>query len=311
MHSYRGEEGIDSLVRAAAFDFLRQQTDLHGEVLPRKILQTGFEFQRRRVPLIGPQGIFRPAILESMPISITSVPVVEGRERPYDDEVGPDGLLRYRYRGSNLQHPDNVGLRLAMHRSVPLVYHHGVIPGKYIPIWPVYVMHDDPASLTFSIAVDDSRLPIVSSDGELAGIEARRHYVTSLARQRLHQRDFRYRVLEAYRSQCAICRLRHEELLDAAHILPDGHPHGSPIVPNGLALCKLHHAAFDRNIVGVRPDLKVEIREDVLQEEDGPMLHHGLQEFNNAPIWVPRKDILRPKREFLEERYAMFRSYRP
>jgi hypothetical protein len=36
------------------------------------------------------------------------------------------------------------------------------------------------------------------------------------------------------------------ELLDAAHILPDGHPKGEPVVPNGLALCKLHHAAFDR-----------------------------------------------------------------
>ena len=311
MGSYRAPEDIDSQVRNAAFEFLRQQTDLHGEVLARKILETGFEFQGRRVPLIGPQGIFRPAILESMPISITSVPVVEGRERPYDDEVGSDGLLRYRYRGSNPQHPDNVGLRLAMQRSIPLIYHHGVIPGRYMPVWPVYVMHDDPASLTFSIAVDDARHSFVSSGGELAGIEARRQYVRSVVRKRLHQRDFRYRVLQAYKSQCAICRLRHEELLDAAHILPDGHPHGSPIVPNGLALCKLHHAAFDKNIVGIRPDLKVEIREDVLREEDGPMLQHGLQEFNSAPVWVPRKDILRPRREFLEERYELFRSYQP
>ena len=56
--------------------------------------------------------------------------------------------------------------------------------------------------------------------------------------------------------------------VDAAHILPDGHPRGAPIVPNGLALCTLHHAAFDRHVLGVRPDLKVEIRLDVLEEED-------------------------------------------
>ncbi|OGR43893.1 MAG: hypothetical protein A2X28_03995 [Elusimicrobia bacterium GWA2_56_46] len=129
--------------------------------------------------------------------------------------------------------------------------------------------------------------------------------------QRLHQQDFRYRVLAAYHSQCAICRLRHEELLDAAHILPDKHPHGAPIVPNGLALCKLHHAAFDQNIVGIRPDFKVEIREDVLKEKDGPMLHHGLQEFNNTKIHVPPKYLLRPKQEFLAERYQMFRDFRP
>lgn len=311
MGAYQTAADWDSQVRAAAFDFLRQQTDLCGEVLPRKLLETGFEFKGRRVPLIGPQGIFRPAVLESIPISITSVPIVEGRQRPYDDEVGPDGLLRYKYRGSDPQHPDNVGLRLAMQRNIPLVYHHGVVPGKYMPVWPVYVMHDDPANLTFSIAVDDAQHSFVGSGGQSAGLEARRQYVTSVVRQRLHQREFRYRVLQAYRSQCAICRLRHEELLDAAHILPDGHPHGSPIVPNGLALCKLHHAAFDKNIVGIRPDLRVEIREDILKEEDGPMLQHGLQEFNAAPVWVPQNDLLRPRREFLQERYEMFRSYRP
>jgi hypothetical protein len=59
-------------------------------------------------------------------------------------------------------------------------------------------------------------------------------------------------VLRAYRDCCAVCRLRHEELLDAAHILPDGHPRGEPVVRNGLALCKLHHAAFDRHILGIR-----------------------------------------------------------
>ncbi len=54
-----------------------------------------------------------------------------------------------------------------------------------------------------------------------------------------------------------MCRLRHEELLEAAHILPDGHPQGLAVVPNGLALCKLHHAAFDSYIIGVTPDLEV------------------------------------------------------
>ena len=303
------EKDIDSQIRNLAFDFLKIQTNIHGEVLARRILEIGFEFQGRRISLIGPQGIFRPAILR-MPISITSAPIVDGRDRPYNDEVGANGLLRYRYRGDNPHHPDNIGLRLAMQHGAPLIYNHGVVPGKYMPIWPVYVSHDDPANLTFSVAVDDAKLSLVC-DGDIAVVEARRQYVTSVVSQRLHQRDFRYRVLAAYRSQCAICRLKHEELLDAAHILPDGHPLGAPVVPNGLALCKLHHAAFDRNIVGIRPDLKVEIREDVLKEEDGPMLHHGLQEFNNAPVWIPRNDILRPKPEFLEERYQMFRDFRP
>lgn len=123
--------------------------------------------------------------------------------------------------------------------------------------------------------------------------------ITATTQRRLHQEAFRVRVLRAYSERCAVCRLRHSELLDAAHILPDGHPRGRPIVPNGLALCKLHHAAFDRHILGARPDLIIEIRRD---EHDGPMLTHGLQGFQGTRISVPRADPLRPDRELLAER---------
>jgi len=91
-------------------------------------------------------------------------------------------------------------------------------------------------------------------------------------------------------------------LLEAAHILPDDHPLGEPVVPNGLALCKLHHAAFDAYIIGVTPDLEVTVRLDVLQEIDGPMLQHGLQGFQGWRIHVPRADHLKPNRDLPAER---------
>jgi Transglycosylase associated protein/HNH endonuclease len=40
-------------------------------------------------------------------------------------------------------------------------------------------------------------------------------------------------------------------------------------VPNGLSLCKLHHAAFDRHFLGLRPDYVIEVRRDILKEHDG------------------------------------------
>jgi putative restriction endonuclease len=125
---------------------------------------------------------------------------------------------------------------------------------------------------------------------------------------RLHQQSFRARVLVAYRDRCAVCRLRHRELLDAAHILPDGHPEGRPVVPNGLSLCTLHHAAFDRYVLGVTPDLGIEIRGDVLEEEDGPMLQHGLQGFHGAKLIIPTASHLQPNRIFLATRYELFRK---
>jgi putative restriction endonuclease len=82
-----------------------------------------------------------------------------------------------------------------------------------------------------------------------------------------------------------------------------------PIVPNGLTLCGLHHPAFDAHVLGVSPDLEVEVRQDVLEEEDGPMLVHGLQGFHGRPVaHLPRSPKLRPNREFLAERYEMFRK---
>ena len=302
------EADLDARVRTRAFQFLAEQTRPHGEVVPRDLLERGFEIEGRRVSLIGPQGIFKPALLVEMPISITTVPVKEGEPRPYDDGVGPDGFLRYRYRGTDPSHRDNQGLRLAMARGVPLVYLYGVTPGRYMPVWPVYIVRGHPSELSFSVAVDAPYMPVLSSfPPDANSLEARRAYVTVVTQRRLHQQGFRERVLRAYQEQCAICRLRHDELLDAAHILPDGHPKGEPIVPNGLALCALHHAAFDRNILGIRPNFIVEVRVDVLREIDGPMLQHGLQGFQGKIILRPRSRAHWPRPDFLAERYEEFR----
>ncbi|MEA2826156.1 MAG: putative restriction endonuclease [Actinomycetota bacterium] len=298
----------DRLVRLSAFTWLARQIELRGEVLPISVLREGFVYNDRRVPLMGPQGIFKPAVLPDAPLSITTVPVVEGRDRPYDDEMGPDGFLRYRYRGTNPSHHDNVGLRRAMERQLPLVYLFGTAPGWYRPEWPVFIVGDDPAALSFTVAMDDPQVlrPDLTVD---VVDEARRSYITRLTRHRLHQLAFRQRVLLAYRESCAMCRLNHVELLDAAHILPDGHPRGDPVVTNGMAMCKLHHAAFDRHIVGIRPDLVVEVRHDILEEVDGPMLRHGLQDLQGRKLLVlPFRRIQHPDPESLAERYELFRS---
>src|SRR6266508_3871152 len=271
----------DAAVRLRAFDFLTDQRRRFGEAsITRSILERGFDFEGVRVPLIGPQGIFKPAILPELPLTITTAPPVEHRERPYDDGFIDGGFLRYRYRGTDPHHRDNVGLRLAMQRQTPLIYLHGIVQGLYEAAWPVFIVEDHPETLSFVVAIDDQiGAPAAWQLNDPAALTARRQYVTAVVRQRLHQRGFRERVLRAYQQCCAICRLRHDELLEATHILPDGHPLGEPVVPNGLALCKLHHAAFGRYLIGVTPDLEVTVRLDVLREIDGPMLQHGLQGF--------------------------------
>lgn len=293
----------DASVRKSAFDWLAEQVDLHGDVLPRSVLAQGFTCNGNRVPLLGPQGIFKPRILDT-PLSITAIP-----SGPYDDGYSPDGLLLYRYRGTDPSHADNVGLREAMTRRLPLVYFHRVVEGKYLAVWPVFIVGDDPAKLTFKVEVDDAGYTKYQLTGDAVPVpaeEARRSYITATVRQRVHQRSFRERVLHAYHEQCALCRLRHEELLDAAHIIPDSEPEGEPVVSNGIALCKLHHAAFDRQFLAVRPDYVIEIRPDILEENDGPMLLHGLKEMHQQRLILPTAKEHRPNPEFLEKRYQRF-----
>lgn len=212
--------------------------------------------------------------------------------------------------GHGSLHRDNVGLRFAMEERLPLVYFHRVVPGKYVGAWPVFIVGDSPSRLSFEVQVDDAehiglgevepRL-ILRDDGS----QARRQYITSLVRRRLHQRSFRERVLQAYRRSCAFCRFRHEELLEAAHITPDSDPLGEPVVSNGLSLCQLHHGAFDRHFISLRPDYRIVVRSDLLVEKDGPTLE-GIQSLDGRIIELPRSASDRPSRERLEERYAEF-----
>lgn len=298
-------DDIDLQVRLAAFNWLSEQSGLYGDVFARNTLLQGFEFQGQRVPLMSPQGIFKPRILE-LPLSIMTSP-----ESQYDDFVGEDNFLIYRYRGSDPNQRDNVGLRRVFELGRPLIYFHGFEPGKYLATFPVYIIGDDPSYLTFKISVDDPlpnfKYSEASVSRQVAEVSDVRHaYLTATIKVRLQQRSFREKVLDAYRSQCAFCRLKHRELLDAAHIIPDNMPESSSKIENGLSLCKLHHSAYDAFMIGVTPDYVIHVREDILEEEDGPVLQHGLKGLHKTTLILPTSRRNYPSRDALEWRYSRF-----
>lgn len=294
---------LDFEIRLAAFQWLKEQVDIRGDVLPRTLLQEGFHFQDLRIPLVSPQGIFKPRKMD-FPLTITTTP-----NSPYADEYSTGRFLTYRYRGTDPMHPDNVGLRDMMGNQKPLIYFFGLVPGKYLPMWPVFIVQDDPINLSFKVAIED-QVTYESKPQTAQTISeemiGRRAYITSITKVRLHQHGFREKVLAAYRSQCAFCKLRHRELLDAAHIIPDHEPHSRSSIDNGLSLCKLHHAAFDSFILGVSPDFKIYVRKDVMEEEDGPTLRYGLQELNGSMLILPRKKADWPNQDALDWKYQRF-----
>ena len=283
----------------AALDVLRAQ--FGDELRYTGVLDRGFSFRGSRIPFLSPQkGIFR-ARAQRGPAALS---INTSSKSPYDDEVTEDGFL-YAYRGGPIDQPDNRALRAAHELAVPLVYFVATRPGYYRANYPCFIEEDLVGERRVRVTPGkmigplDEREPVPIADV----IEKR--YAVRQTRIRLHQARFRGLVLPAYRERCAVCRLRELRLLDAAHIVADANPLGTPAVSNGLSLCSIHHRAFDEDLVGISPDYIVHVSQRLLDAEDGPMLD-VLKGFQGQPIELPRRKTWQPDRDLLASRFETF-----
>lgn len=298
------EERLRELaIRHAAFAWLDRQRTAGNETFTQADT-SGLMLAGETLRLMPTQqGIWKPGQLAAA-LSMRTVYRPEGSDRPYDDAVGSDGFYRYKMRGDDPHHFENRALREAMVERLPLIWWLGVQGGGYSALYPIYLVGEEPADLQFMVDIDAVPQPdIVWPSTDLELDPSYRQQLTTL---RLHQRPFRAAVLRAYRSSCAVCAFRHSDLLDAAHIQEDASG-GLPVIANGLTLCKMHHAAYDRRILGITPGYEVRINDEVLAEVDGPMLRHGIQEFHGQKLMVlPERRNQRPDRQLLDARYQSF-----
>lgn len=289
---------VEQDLRERIMAWVAERAGRNGGWLTRQELLAGYPLGGgSKLPLIDyTRGIRNPSSFES------TLSIVRSVGGPYDDRDSGDGLLHYAYRRGT-KDGDNRKLRRALDLGVPLLLFVKPDPGVYVPVHPVYVIADDAASATFLIALDEAfrYMPDPTTMSE-----DQRRYSVRLARQRLHQPVFRGQVIRAYATRCAICSLAHGELLEAAHIYPDSHADGRPVVSNGLSLCSIHHTAYDRALLGITPDYEVRLDADLLAEVDGPMLRHGLQEMHGRTLALPARMSDRPDRDALAWKYEQF-----
>ena len=289
-------EAEQRAIREDIFRWLDEKLGSGTYELSRDELEN-YAYAGERIPLLdAARGIRNPRDFDATLTIMTSSKV-----HGYDDEIRPDGLVRYSYQSK--QGGDNIKLRRAHEQGEPLVYLHGVRAGFFVAYYPVYIVHDDPIARNVHLALDET-FRFFGDPLNMTGDE--RRYAERVVKERLHQPMFRARVLRAYRSTCAVCSLKHAELLDAAHIIGDGDIGGLAHISNGLALCKIHHAAYDRNLLGISPDFEVRIDSRLLDEVDGPMLRHGLQDMHGRPLVLPRRRADWPSKEGLEQRFQAF-----
>jgi len=115
---------------------------------------------------------------------------------------------------------------------------------------------------------------------------ARKTTVVSVIKK-LRDASFRKRVLTAYNSRCAVCGIQ-LKLVEAAHIVPVDHDKGTDETRNGLALCSLHHRAYDQALITIAEDYSVQINRNRVQDLQNLNLSEGLDIFsqNLRPIIV-------------------------
>ena len=262
-----------------------------------------FEYAGQSIRIIDAQGgIWNPGAswtLGEEPRATLSINTTNSGK--YEDQEVSGGLWRYDYQSGGTA-GKNTKMRKAMELQLPLIWFVQQDSGRYVP-YKVFIISDYPDEGYCLIAPD---LSLATSAKSESIIE--RRYAERLMRQRLHQPAFRARVISAYETKCAICRLGHGRLLDAAHITPDSEEASSTSITNGISLCKIHHTAYDINIIGIDPDYTVHVRNDVLAEKDGPMLEHGIKEMDQVKIWVPTSPNMRPDPGRLEPRFLEFTS---
>gem|GEM_PF-6184693 len=201
-----------NVIRQDIFRWLDQKLIEEGHFELTRTELEGYAYLGERIPLLDTgRGIRNPVDFDETLTIMTS-----SKKVSYDDEIQPDGLVRYSYRTG--VGGDNIKLQKAAANGVPMVYLKGVRPGVFVAHYPAYIVRDDPVEEQVLVALDEAFRFFADP---LSMTTDERRYANRIVRERLHQPMFRARVLRAYRGACAVCSLRHPQLLDAAHIVSD------------------------------------------------------------------------------------------
>lgn len=108
------------------------------------------------------------------------------------------------------------------------------------------------------------------------------------------QAKFRKNVLKAYNNNCAVCNIKDENLLRAAHII-DVKDGGTDEVHNGICLCVNHEIAFDRGLLQILPDYSIR--------------HSGEIGVIVETLKLPTNISNHPDKTKLEVKMSKFKSY--
>jgi hypothetical protein len=129
---------------------------------------------------------------------------------------------------------------------------------------------------------------------DVAGLER-----DAITKVRVNQSLFRSMILAGYGNACCVCTMPIARLLVASHIVPWSVDRQLRMNPrNGICLCVLHDKAYDRGILSIAADYRVQIHHDVHQLGSNVIVMHSLLAFDAQFIQLPER--WHPEPGFLE-----------
>jgi putative restriction endonuclease len=143
----------------------------------------------------------------------------------------------------------------------------------------------------------------VINDADIEEISEPRQSVVKTVTQKVRQTGFKRRVLTAYSSQCAFCGIQ-LKLVDAAHIVPVAHEESTDHTSNGLALCPLHHRAFDHKLITINEEYETLINLDRVNYLRAIGHDNGMDEFAGRlrpMIYLPPDHRDRPNVRYVSQ----------
>lgn len=149
------------------------------------------------------------------------------------------------------------------------------------------------ATSTQQQAIDEDSFPVTTIE---------RRIILKAIRQKIRSSNFSFRVLSAYDRKCAMCGIQ-LKLVDAAHIVPVADDNGSDETSNGIALCALHHRAFDNGLIFFGEDYKIHVNESLVSNLKADGLANRIKEFRSdlrPMILLPVDQQLRPHPSYVK-----------
>jgi putative restriction endonuclease len=119
-----------------------------------------------------------------------------------------------------------------------------------------WVCDFDDSNRQFLILFGDEQAPSYSKAATASDpfrLEQEPNRKASTVMVRMGQQRFRFHVMSQYGHKCAVCDIRHPQLLKAAHIRGMA-KRGTDDWRNGIPLCATHHDAFDCYLFAIDPE---------------------------------------------------------